>query len=381
MGYSHYDIAHAWAHGLDSCHGYCSQSMSHYDGKLKSYSTVIGQRIERPGQYPLWLVQFDRFSSSTSKHQSYMRNAMTYGPVVDVSKYGGKYGWDGVSCYGDSKYTNNDLERLCIGFIESFYSLLACIPDSKSISSEDIATPINEINTLIEATSCTTWKKLAAHQWSKKHNRQKAIHLRKLTIALEYGNMSIPQLVVAVFGEKAWSKHIALTLPQQKARETRRKKENPNYTPIDFNNVQAFDFAAEVKAARERQRREAAKRVKEGMKRVEKWLNGEGYYFDSYGLPSDAMKKIYNGGNVLLRINDGHVETSKGIHISFEECERLWLLIKRWHKNNTEFRRDICHATVNNWTINSFKDDIMVAGCHLIAYSEMERIAKQLKFD
>lgn len=375
MGYSHYDIAHAWANDLDSCHGYCSHSMSHSDGCLYSYSTVIGQRIERPGQSPLWLVQNDNYSSSTGKHQSYMRNAMTGGPVVDVSKYGFKYGWSGI--YTGSM--SQSIFNLCVDFIIKFYNLLKLIPNSSSIKSEDIQSPAHEINTLIKETGCTTWKKIAARDWGTKVDRTRAIQLRKLTVALERGGMSIPELVVAVFGTKAWAKHVALTLPQQKARETRRAKQIPGYKPIDFNSVETFDFEAEVKAARERQRREDNKNIANALKRKADWLAGKAYSIDAYGLSAKGYQKLFDGGNVALRIHDGVVQTSKGISIPFDECARLWLLIQRWHNNNAEFHRDVCHATANGWVISSFQNDIMTAGCHSIAYSEMARIAKELK--
>ncbi len=376
MGYSHYDIAHAWAHNLNSRYGYCSHSMSHHDGCLYSYSTVIGQRIERPGQSPLWLVQNASYSSSTAKHQRYMGNAMTSGPVVDVSKYGFKFGWSGI--YTRS-YMAESVLNLCVDFIISFYNLLKRIPDSDSIKSENIQSPENEINTLIEATGCISWKKIISRDWGAKDNRARAIQLRKLAIALEHGKMSLPQLVVAVFGSKAWAKHIALTLPQQKARETRRSKEIPGYKPIDFSKIEAYDFEAEVKAARERQRREENKNIANVMKRKADWLAGKAYTIDTYGLSVKGCKKLFDGGNVALRIHNGVVQTSKGISIPFDECARLWSLIQRWHNNNVEFHRDVCHATENSWVISSFQNDIMTAGCHSIAYSEMARIAKELK--
>lgn len=42
-----------------------------------------------------------------------------------------------------------------------------------------------------------------------------------------------------------------------------------------------------------------------------------------------------------------------------------------------------CEAIVNPNTgkINSYKNDILVAGCHRIAYSEMKGIARQLGWD
>ena len=38
-------------------------------------------------------------------------------------------------------------------------------------------------------------------------------------------------------------------------------------------------------------------------------------------------------------------------------------------------------TTGHKWKINSYKNDILVAGCHRIAYSEMEGVARQLGWD
>lgn len=35
-------------------------------------------------------------------------------------------------------------------------------------------------------------------------------------------------------------------------------------------------------------------------------------------------------------------------------------------------------VTGHQWSINRYENDILTAGCHRIAYSEMEGIAKQL---
>lgn len=47
-----------------------------------------------------------------------------------------------------------------------------------------------------------------------------------------------------------------------------------------------------------------------------------------------------------------------------------------------EFQRDmVLDTTGHKWKINSYKNDILVAGCHRIAYSEMKGIARQLGWD
>ena len=94
---------------------------------------------------------------------------------------------------------------------------------------------------------------------------------------------------------------------------------------------------------------------------------------------------VFYGGNVLLKVADDgeNVITSKGITIPLKECKRLWLIINRWHNNNTEFCRSnvTVHATKHQqWNIERYQNDIMIAGCHAIAYREMATIAKQLNF-
>lgn len=63
------------------------------------------------------------------------------------------------------------------------------------------------------------------------------------------------------------------------------------------------------------------------------------------------------------------------------EAEKLWKLIKFFH-NGGKFQHDmVLDTTGHKWKINSYKNDILVAGCHRIAYSEMEGVARQLGWD
>lgn len=103
-------------------------------------------------------------------------------------------------------------------------------------------------------------------------------------------------------------------------------------------------------------------------------IDGDGFY--------GKGATFFHGGNALLRVNERRqcVETSKGIYVSFAECKRLWLVVSHWHNNGTTFTSsdEKVHATTNDWSISRFQDDIMVAGCHAIHYSEMELAARQL---
>lgn len=85
------------------------------------------------------------------------------------------------------------------------------------------------------------------------------------------------------------------------------------------------------------------------------------------------------GYNALLRVYKSRVETSLGIRVKIREARRLWALVDHFHRNEAEFRHDlVLDADNNQWTINSYQNDIMTAGCHRISYEEMRNTACQL---
>lgn len=81
------------------------------------------------------------------------------------------------------------------------------------------------------------------------------------------------------------------------------------------------------------------------------------------------------GGNILLRFSkqDGFIETSKGIKVSFEDCHTYWKIINMWLKEG--FQRDTRMA---GYGVTSFENGILTAGCHKIALCEMQRMYDEL---
>ena len=154
----------------------------------------------------------------------------------------------------------------------------------------------------------------------------------------------------------------------------------------DYNYEHRVELAEKARLAREKEqaaKREYIEHLKaqgdEGIRQL--WHEG---LIGNTALWNKPMTVFY-GGNVLLRISDNgeNVVTSKGIAIPLKECKRLWLIINRWHNDNTEFCRikEVVHATKQQrWNIQRYQNDIMIAGCHAIAYKEMAAIAKQLNF-
>ena len=103
------------------------------------------------------------------------------------------------------------------------------------------------------------------------------------------------------------------------------------------------------------------------------------------GLVSDGKVNgmpmwFYSGGNVLLRVTDKYVKSSKGIVVTIAEAVRMWSVVKRWHENPDSFEAysEKFFTTLSNYGISRYQNDILIAGCHAIAYKEMERAAIEL---
>lgn len=62
----------------------------------------------------------------------------------------------------------------------------------------------------------------------------------------------------------------------------------------------------------------------------------------------------------------------------YKKARRMWQVVSLLHRGG-QFRHGLVEdVDGNKWSINRYENDILTAGCHRIAYSEMESIAKQL---
>lgn len=96
---------------------------------------------------------------------------------------------------------------------------------------------------------------------------------------------------------------------------------------------------------------------------------------------ADEQGAMYNGGNVLLRFNldKTRVQTSKGVDISIDVCKAMWKYVKAWHETPASFKeREINTKLSGTYTIISYENDVLTAGCHKIAYAEMERMYNEI---
>lgn len=68
------------------------------------------------------------------------------------------------------------------------------------------------------------------------------------------------------------------------------------------------------------------------------------------------------------------LEIDEIVRRDVEDCQSDWFRIDKeifMQPGN----KDI---TGHQWSLNRYENDLLTAGCHRIAYNEMERIAKQL---
>ncbi len=92
-------------------------------------------------------------------------------------------------------------------------------------------------------------------------------------------------------------------------------------------------------------------------------------------------KSFYENGNVLLRIglNGKSVETSKDIRLSFKMCDEWWPIVQKWHEHPESFETRNIKTLTGTYTIVSYKNDVLTAGCHQISYAEMKNVMRQVK--
>ena len=134
----------------------------------------------------------------------------------------------------------------------------------------------------------------------------------------------------------------------------------------------AKEEARRLKARKEQEQRDYEK----SLVAIKKWKNHE---INSLYIP-DAFEKR-KGWHTALRLNVVMtcVQSSQGIQIPIEEAKRLWEFVRKFH-DGTPFTHQIAvDVRGSKWAFNKYEDDILTAGCHKIPYSEMEDIAKQLK--
>jgi hypothetical protein len=105
------------------------------------------------------------------------------------------------------------------------------------------------------------------------------------------------------------------------------------------------------------------------------------YYekLDNISVSNKFGNEFFFGGNVLLRWRtDELIETSKNILITIPQAKKFFKVISKWHNDPTTFNDYRFDTNSGNYNANKYENDILTAGCHKIAYCEMERMYNEI---
>lgn len=346
-------VAHLWANEMKE---FANGSNFYFeDESIYSYGShfEVGRIVWNKRGEKAYLINDIYRSSSTSKHQCCVRDAIPTGSKVFSVGYN-------MSITGNMAFVTSRLESIKDA-IEKHKQARTELPYQNVwgafknlmgyIEFFDMGTPQRLLKK-----SANEWLG-TNHELSWKSDKIKREHVRELKRvfqillnhqALEvFGTVNV--VVDEVCGEGTWAKY---TIRCQRWTEGCEKREA---------------------IALEKTRKEEEARNKTLEERIQMWKSGEISQLNYW-----SMNHEYNQPNVWLRIKNGKIETSKGIKVEQTEAERLWRLIKVFH-NGGQFQHDLAlDVTGHRWAFNRYENDMLTAGCHRIAYNEMESIAKQL---
>ena len=341
------DLAHAFFHqeefGIDYGNGY---NFSFKGDRLYSYSSVLGILIPEKN---IFLFRAGRYSSSTSKHQAYIRRAIPhniktyYWQEWEIRKnrtyfsYGSSFGAEentyreyieraidsvkedknalksGIGYFGNPTLiigTRQDVEQFCKD-LDCEYLLQEYLPKF-----DELAWTEKEL----EVHSVKTWCK---------NNEIKGSYETKLKV---YNN---PELAAKVI-EKARVKNEKLEATKEE------------------------------------------RRLKAIQKSIDKWYVGESDEIN-FQIPKRNNWNYRNKLPVYLRINPKDpkmVDTSKGVTIPLVECALLYRKFRQCVNTNTEWKQNGEKFRIGYYNVESIikwsNDWMLCAGCHRIFQSQIE---------
>lgn len=349
-------VAHLWANEQkEAAYG----SNFYFEGaSIYSYGRHFeaGRIVRNKRDEKAFLINQCSYSSSTSKHQCYVRHAIPTGAMVFSVGY-------------DMRDTGNML--FVVKQLESIKSSAERYRKARTeIHYSAIWEPFKSLMAYIEFFDMGTPKQLlkknvnewlgTKHELAWKSDRVKQEHVRELKrifqIMLNHQSLevlgTVNIIVDEICGNGTWADYATRC---QRWRESQEVREA---------------------IAIERARIENEARNKTLEEKIQMWKAGEIRELNAFWNYTSNDEP-----NVWLRVKLGKVETSKGVELSKAEAERLWRRIKSFH-DGAQFQHDLARdSSGNQWAFNCYENDVLTAGCHRIAFNEMESIAKQLGFE
>lgn len=300
-------VAHLWANEKqESANG----SNFYFEGEsIYSYGRhfEVGRIVRNKRGEKAYLINDTYYSSATSKHQYYVREAIPTGSKMFYVECNISY------CIGNMIFVTNMLESIKDA-IEKYKKARA------ELSYRDIWGAFKNLMGYIEFFDMGTPQRLlkkSANEWlgtnhelSWKSDKIKREHVRELKrifqILLNHQALEVLGTVIVIVdevcGEGTWLKY------RERVEKHRISRE-----------VQEVEKLRKLKELEE-------ERSRDFYEKLEKWKSGELDFLHACSLTS------YNKPNVWMRIKGGIIETSKEIKIGIGEARRIWQVVSLLHR-------------------------------------------------
>ena len=331
MAYTNSQICMAWANNEDKHHS--APSMSHWDGRLYSYSTCIGQRLEYDGK-TMFIIDNNTYSPTTNTHQSIMRSVIPEGatvfnvPFVD-------WGRDSfmayLPCVRDFIHRAFDMIaadlKACIdistsnvldhGFNHQWYrEALRLLEFTKASTVKQILRMKADVfSAYVDRTVCHAYH----HEYYVRHfyGKEEVMQQKFRTfLRLMVENASVSEIVDAVNGKGTWEAYLKRTQGARKRRKALRLSKYVDY-PIKYADIEKHSKAGDLiswlyeKYRYARKDRENFKAVKEKTSRLdrakrhlERYCGMTGWSFYYW---RNAIKSFdYDGVTINFRDSEGN---------------------------------------------------------------------------
>lgn len=351
------ELAHRWVHGMLNSNGELNgNNMYGNILNLYSYSTVIAQCIDRIRS--VFIVIDENLTPTTSKHRSHLIGALHDGCTVIYTHFPYSNGYDDVELLSHGQaFDKNKRLMLVEHLLGNLYSEYKCVVNGNSLDTEKIdkrgLESIFKLDYIYGETLLAEWLRVPLKsKFLYEHEKRKAV--RKM-VRMIIDKRTDAEITDELFGAGTWDAMQKRIAPLKKAQKTRLIKKKLEYDRrMESINRYRNMSDAEIRQA---------------------WRNHDSK------IPYECLQRAIcdTGGNVILRLsrNGEKIETSKGISMDINEAIRCWKIIKLWHDDGIEMVNPPYRFA--GYSVNSYKNNVLVAGCHTIFYQEIERMYSELR--
>lgn len=126
-------------------------------------------------------------------------------------------------------------------------------------------------------------------------------------------------------------------------------------------------------AKRERERaRKEQRELEKAAEAIEAWRRGELY-------SPFRGRHSYRNTPVVLRVRGENVETSRGASVPVHHAKRIWSAIKNCYLTQSTWQRNGHAMPIGHFQVDRIEaDGTLIAGCHVIRFAELARLAVAL---